>query len=83
MLSLMFPSLYQFGVESINFSDVVVSKSSVNPQGCVIIKARKPIQWILDHCAINNIELIDVERLDFKFNTDNSLSLIDKTIVLG
>jgi hypothetical protein len=77
MLSQIFPSLFNFGVASINFSDVVVSKSPVNPN-CVIIKARKPIEWVLDHCAANGIDPSWIDSFCIKYNSDGSTSLIER-----
>ena len=76
MLSLTFPSLFDLGVMSLNFSDVVVSKSQVNSK-CVIIKARKPVEWLLDHCAIKNLNPDWIDKVCIKHNTDNSISVIE------
>src|SRR5690606_26585350 len=80
MLSSMFRSLYEFGVDSINFSDVVVSKSPINPMGCVIIKARKPIEWLLDHCSRLNMDSCWLSAIDIRQNSDGSISVIDKSV---
>lgn len=78
MLNSMFPSLFEFGVDSINFSDVVVSKSHVNPMGCVIVKARKPIDWLLNHCSNLNLDYCWLSAVLIKYNTDGSISVIEK-----
>lgn len=80
MLQLMFPSLFDLGVVSLNFSDVVVSKSPVNPMGCAVIKARKPIEWLLDHCARIGLDCTWIDSVVIKDNTDGSLSVIDPVI---
>lgn len=78
MIREMFPSLFQFGVDSINFSDVVVSKSHINPDSCVIVKARKPIEWLLDHCANRGMDPCWISAVSIKRNTDGSISIIEK-----
>ena len=78
MLRQIFPALFEFAVLDVNYSDVVVSKSKVNPETCVIIKARKPLDWLLEHCALNDISVAWVDGVNLKFNTDGSLSVIQK-----
>lgn len=78
MLRKMFPSLFEFGVNSINFSDVVVTKSAINPSGCVIVKARNPINWILNHCAIRQMDKCWIDSVFIKFNSDGSISIIER-----
>lgn len=78
MLREMFPSLFQFGVDSINFSDVIVSKSHINPMGCVIVKARKPIEWVVDHCFNKGMDGCWIDAVTIHFNSDGSISIIEK-----
>lgn len=78
MIREMFPSLFEFGVDSINFSDVVVSKSHINPSSCVIVKARNPIEWLLEHCANRQMDSCWISAVSIKRNTDGSISIIEK-----
>jgi hypothetical protein len=73
----MFPSLFDLGVLAINFSDVVVSKSAINPK-CIIIKARKPVEWLLDHSSRLDFPIDWIDNVVIKYNTDNSISVIEK-----
>lgn len=77
MVSSFFPSLFEAGVASVNFSDVVVSKSAVN-DSCVIIKARRPMEFLLDHVANLSVNPEWIDRVEFKINSDRSLSVWDK-----
>lgn len=78
MLRQIFPSLFEFATLAVNYSDVVVSRSNINPETCVIIKARKPLDWLLDHCAIKDMPMSWIDAVELKFNTDGSLSVIEK-----
>lgn len=78
MLDVIFPSLFNlFGADSVNYSDVVVKKSPVNPTNCVIIYARRPIEWFMEHCAKNDIANSVFNNLVIKGNTDGSISVIN------
>lgn len=78
MLDAIFPSLFNlFGADSVNYSDVVVKKSPVNPANCVIICARRPIEWFLEHCSMNDIPNSVFNNLVVKTNTDGSISVIN------
>lgn len=81
MLSAMFPNLYPAdGISPVGleFSDVVVMKSHICPDTCVIVKARKPVEWLLDHCAMMQLPPSWVDAVDMRRNTDGSLSVMTR-----
>jgi hypothetical protein len=77
VIARMFPSLFNFGVAAINFSDVVVRRSHVT-DSCVIISARKPMEWLLEHCAHRGLPVSWIDSVSIRWNSDGSISVIEK-----
>lgn len=76
MVSSIFSNLYEAGVASLVYGDILVKRSHVN-DNCVIISARKPVEFVLDLAAAKELPASWVDGVVMHRNSDGSLSMWD------
>ena len=77
-LKIIFPDIFQPAVVGICFEDgETVKRSEVNP-ACLVIAAPKPVSFLLERAAIKNLPPEWVNQVEWKQNTDNTISVWDK-----
>jgi hypothetical protein len=76
MVRVLFPSLFNNGVEAVNYSDIVVKRSPINAN-CVIVKARQPIEFLMSVAAQKELSACWVDAVCIRSNTDGSVSVWD------
>ena len=76
MVRVIFPNLYVNGVKSVSYGDILVRRSKVNAN-CVIIAARKPVEFLFNVMSEKGIDTSGVDKLSIRSNTDGTLSVWD------
>ena len=76
MVSSIFSNLYEAGVASLVYGDILVKRSPVN-DSCVIVSARKPVEFVLNLAAAKELPASWVDGVVMHRNTDGSLSIWD------
>lgn len=74
MVRSLFSNLFEAGVASLVYGDVLVKRSAVN-DNCVIVCARKPVEFVLNLAASKDLPTNWVDGVEMHRNTDGSLSI--------
>lgn len=76
MVSSIFSNLYEAGVASLVYGDILVKRSPINDR-CVIVSARKPVEFVLNLAAEKELPASWVDGVVMHRDTDGSLSIWD------
>ena len=77
-LTQIFPDFMEPAVVGVCFEDgETVKRSPVNP-GCLVIAATRPVTFLMERAAIKNLPVEWVDAVEWKWNTDNTISVWDK-----